>query len=96
MENIQANPMEIMKAMSKREQQDKVNRFRILNQSAKKGETLFTGSSLMEQFPINELKQAFGIDTIIYNRGIGGFTTDDMLQYMDEQIFGTAPGAPSL
>ena len=91
MENIQANPMEIMKAMSKREQQDKVNRFRILNQSAKKGETLFTGSSLMEQFPINELKQAFGIDTIIYNRGIGGFTTDDMLQYMDEQIFGTAP-----
>ena len=35
MENIQANPMEIMKAMSKREQQDKVNRFRILNQSAK-------------------------------------------------------------
>lgn len=90
-ENQPFNPMEIIKAMNKREQQDKVNRFRILNQSAKKGETLFTGSSLMEQFPINELKQAFGIDAIIYNRGIGGFTTDDMLNYMDEQIFGTEP-----
>lgn len=85
------NPMELVKIMGKREQQDKVNRFRILNQSAKKGETLFTGSSLMEQFPINELKQSFGIDTIIYNRGIGGFTTDDMLEHMDEQIFGTEP-----
>lgn len=96
MENKQTNPaeinpMEFFKIMSKREQQDKVNRFRILNQSAKKGETLFTGSSLMEQFPINELKQSFGIDTIIYNRGIGGFTTDDMLECMEEQIFGTEP-----
>lgn len=89
--NTQLNTMGIIQAMTKRNQLDKVQRFRILNQSAKKGETLFTGSSLMEQFPINELKQAFGIDTIIYNRGIGGFTTDDMLEYMDEQIFGTEP-----
>lgn len=91
MEKAMTNPMEFFKAMGKRDQMDKVNRFRILNQTVKKGETLFTGSSLMEQFPINELAQDFDVKTIIYNRGIGGFTTDDMLKYMDEQIFGTEP-----
>lgn len=91
MEKVMADPMEFFKAMGKRDQMDKVNRFRILNQTVKKGETLFTGSSLMEQFPINELAQDFDVKTIIYNRGIGGFTTDDMLEYMDEQIFGTEP-----
>ena len=38
------------------EQQDRLRRIRILNQNVKKGEILFTGSSLMEQFPINELQ----------------------------------------
>ena len=28
---------------------------------------------------------------MIYNRGIGGFTTDDMLQYMEEMVYGTEP-----
>ena len=26
-----------------------------------------------------------------YNRGIGGYTTDDMLEHMEEMIFGTEP-----
>ena len=59
MGNMPTDPMEIFKAMSERERQAKINRFRILNQTVKKGETLFTGSSLMEQFPINELAQDF-------------------------------------
>lgn len=91
MGNMPTDPMEIFKAMSERERQAKINRFRILNQTVKKGETLFTGSSLMEQFPINELAQDFDVKTVIYNRGIGGYTTDDMLAHMDEQIFGVEP-----
>ena len=91
MGNMPTDPMEIFKAMSERERQAKINRFRILNQTVKKGETLFTGSSLMEQFPINELAQNFDVKTVIYNRGIGGYTTDDMLAHMDEQIFGVGP-----
>jgi lysophospholipase L1-like esterase len=91
MGNMPTDPMEIFKAMSERERQDKINRFRVLNQTVKKGETLFTGSSLMEQFPINELAQDFDVKTIIYNRGIGGYTTDDMLAHMDEQIFAVEP-----
>lgn len=65
--------------------------YRILNRLAKKGNILFTGSSLMEQFPINELLMNNGMHHAIYNRGIGGFTTDNMLEYMDEMVFGTEP-----
>lgn len=73
------------------EQQDKLERYRILNQNVRKGEILFTGSSLMEQFPINELLMTEGLTQVIYNRGIGGFKTDDMLLSMEEMVFGTEP-----
>ncbi len=73
------------------EQQDRLRRIRILNQNVKKGEILFTGSSLMEQFPINELQQTHGIEKIIYNRGIGGFKIPDMIHYVEEMVFATEP-----
>lgn len=79
------------KSMMNREQQEKLERYRVLNQNVKKGQILFTGSSLMEQFPINELLMTNGMNQVIYNRGIGGFTTSDMLQYMEEMVFGTEP-----
>ena len=83
--------MDFFKELMHREQQDKLERYRILNQNVKKGEILFTGSSLMEQFPVNELLMTNGMDQVVYNRGIGGFTTTDMLQHMEEMGFGTEP-----
>ncbi len=83
--------MDFFKELMHREQQDKLERYRILNQNVKKGEILFTGSSLMEQFPVNEFLMTNGMDQVIYNRGIGGFTTTDMLQHMEEMVFGTEP-----
>ena len=83
--------MDYFKELMHREQQDKLERYRILNQNVKKGEILFTGSSLMEQFPVNELLMTNGMDQVVYNRGIGGFTTTDMLQHMEEMVFGTEP-----
>ena len=77
-------------AISK-EQREKLDRYRILNQSVREGEILFTGSSLMEQFPINELLMTEGMTQVIYNRGIGGFKTEDMLLSMEEMVFGTRP-----
>lgn len=74
-----------------RDQQEKLERFRILNQNAKKGEILFTGSSLMEQFPVNELLMTRGMHQVVYNRGIGGFTTEDMLRNMEEMVFALKP-----
>lgn len=83
--------MDSFEEFARNEQMGKIERFRYLNESVKKGEILFTGSSLMEQFPINELLMDYGIDKVIYNRGVGGFKTDDMLEHMEEQVFGTEP-----
>lgn len=84
--------MEMLQQRAAHDQQDKLQRYRILNEEVKKGEILFTGSSLMEQFPIDELRMTHGIDAVIYNRGVGGFTTDDMLQHMEEMVFAVEPG----
>ena len=83
--------MDFFKEFMHREQQDKLERYRILNRNVQKGEILYTGSSLMEQFPVNELLMTNGMNQVIYNRGIGGFTTTDMLEHMEEMVFGTEP-----
>lgn len=44
-----------MQERMKKEQAGKVKNYRILNACAKRGGILFTGSSLMEQFPVCEL-----------------------------------------
>lgn len=83
--------LDFFKKRAVQEQQDKLERYRVLNRNVKKGQILFTGSSLMEQFPINELLMTNGMSQIIYNRGIGGFTTDDMLKHMEEMVFAPEP-----
>ena len=61
----------------------KLERYRNENESVKFGETVFAGSSLMEMFPINKLLREHNDDTIIYNRGIGGYLTDNLLENLD-------------
>jgi lysophospholipase L1-like esterase len=68
-----------------------VNKYKMLNAHTVKGAVLCVGSSLMEWFPINEMRQSFGIVPEIYNRGIAGATTDDLLSVMDACIFELAP-----
>lgn len=69
----------------------KLKRYQHLNTYAVKGQILFVGSSLMEQFPINEFQQALDKKVVIYNRGVGGFVTDELLAAMDTCIFELAP-----
>lgn len=61
----------------------KTERYREENKSAVKGQIVFTGSSLMEMFPINKLLKEHGDETIIYNRGIGGFLSHELLAVID-------------
>ncbi|WP_242843830.1 MULTISPECIES: GDSL-type esterase/lipase family protein [Clostridia] len=70
----------IIEEVFRNERQGKITRLGGLNKYALKGQILFTGSSLMEHFPIEEFCIAEGIQSIIYNRGVGGFTTDDFLR----------------
>ncbi len=91
MEEKEVKSNDRMQRFFEGERQKTLKRYQILNQTAEKGKILFTGSSLMEQFPINELLMTNKKNLIAYNRGIGGFTSDDMLAHMDEMIFGTEP-----
>ena len=68
-----------------------VEKYRHLNRSARKGQILFVGSSLMEHFPINEILVNRGLDLAIYNRGISGYTIPELLESMNEQIFDLEP-----
>ena len=78
------------KARFKEEQNMKLNQFRQQNRYIRKGETLFTGSSLMEMFPITEFCLNEGYP-IAYNRGIGGYTTDDFLAAVDVMLLEPQP-----
>lgn len=69
----------------------KITRFNSLNKLTLKNQILFTGSSLMEQFPVTELCMVEGIDKIIYNRGLGGFTTDDFLANISTLLLDLKP-----
>ncbi len=74
------------------EQQFKIEKYRQLNRFVPSGKVLFTGSSLMEMFPVDELCRSAGIDAPVYNRGVGGFTTDDFLREIDTQLLDLKPG----
>ena len=69
----------------------KIERYREGNKTVKHGETVFAGSSLMEMFPINKLLDEHGDDTVIYNRGIGGFVSRELLQVVDVCITDLKP-----
>jgi len=69
----------------------KVERYKRLNRFANEGQILFVGSSLMEQFPIDEMQRGLGLPLEIYNRGIGGFTTIELLDNIDVCILSLKP-----
>ncbi|MFC4653203.1 SGNH/GDSL hydrolase family protein [Lactococcus nasutitermitis] len=63
------------------------------NKTAKKGQILFVGSSLMEIFPIEKWEEEGKVtfDKYIYNRGVRATTTADLLAHIDTLIFDLAP-----
>ena len=69
----------------------KLARYDHLNKTAVPGQILFAGSSLMEQFPVHEFQLGAGLSSIIYNRGVGGFTTAEMLEHMETCVYALKP-----
>ena len=69
----------------------KLERFRQDNKNAVKGQTVLTGSSLMEMFPVNRFLGERGSDIIVYNRAIGGYITDELMQVLDTCVFELEP-----
>ncbi|GAA3413179.1 GDSL-type esterase/lipase family protein [Paenibacillus hodogayensis] len=70
---------------------EKVQQYKEMNRRAEKGETVFVGSSLMEQFPIVKLMLKYDKDYRVYNRGISNYVTADLLATMEECVFELEP-----
>jgi lysophospholipase L1-like esterase len=83
--------MEILDSFFQWEKQEKVRRYTVLNRFARKKQTVLAGSSLMEQFPIHEFWQAEHSQHCIYNRGIGGIATTELLDLLEVCIFALDP-----
>lgn len=83
--------MEISRMILKRNQAQRIENYKRLNKIASKNQILFTGSSLMEQFPIHELAAIYKFKKIIFNRGVSGFTTDDFIENIDCMLFDLEP-----
>lgn len=82
---------EFFRQHSNYEKASKVERYRRQNKYIKPGQILFVGSSLMEQFPIAEMQLGLDLPLFIYNRGIGGYTTSEMLEVMDICVYQLEP-----
>ncbi|MDD2980763.1 MAG: GDSL-type esterase/lipase family protein [Hespellia sp.] len=68
--------------------QDKNTLYSQLNTIVNKGQIVFVGDSLIENFPIDELYQG---DKTIYNRGIAGSSTYDVLARLKEIVIPLEP-----
>lgn len=75
----------------KRERAIKQKKHEQLNEHAVKGQIVFAGSSLMEQFPIEEMAQRLPNRPIVYNRGIGGDTLDGFDARLNSAVIDLAP-----
>lgn len=68
-----------------------VEGYREMNKTCEKGQIVFTGSSLMEMFPIEQWVKELNTDLLVYNRGVGGYKTEDLLPILDACVLGLAP-----
>ena len=82
---------QIFAARQQAEQNRRLECYRRLNRVAKKGQIVFAGSSLMEQFPIDELQHSLDLPWCIYNRGIGGYVSSQMLQGLEAMVLELEP-----
>lgn len=74
--------MELMDFFAKMDR-EKLRKYRELNAAAPKGQTVCAGSSLMENFPINELLMNMGSAKKVYNRGMSAYTIDQYDKVLD-------------
>lgn len=74
------------------EKAEMVKRYHQQNQILPKGGVLFTGSSLMEMFPIEQWVAGMPDPRLlVYNRGVGGYTTKDLLPILDICVWELKP-----
>ena len=88
---VREQVMQVLGDYFRHEKEKKRLNYRQQNRYILPGQTLFTGSSLMEQFPVTEFCLSAGLPPA-YNRGIGGTTTDEFLEAIDDVLLDVRPG----
>jgi len=74
------------------EKAEMVKRYHEQNQLLPKGGVLFAGSSLMEMFPIEQwVAEMPEPRPLVYNRGVGGYTTKDLIPILDTCVWELEP-----
>ena len=68
-----------------------VARYALLNTRCRRGQVLFVGSSLMEQFPIEKLTQELELPFEVYNRGVSGYTIPELDATLETCVLDLAP-----
>ncbi len=63
--------------------------FALLDKEAKKGEVVLVGDSLTDNYPVNEC--FLNKDYRVYNRGIGGDTSEGLKKRLEESVFLLSP-----
>ena len=69
----------------------RLEQFRHLNPLSRKGQTVFAGSSLMEHFPIGEFLLDMQLPYCIYNRGISGYISSQLLANLGDIVLDLEP-----
>ncbi len=82
---------QIFLAHQQAEQARRLEQYRRLNRVAQKGQIVFAGSSLMEQFPIDELQRSLDLPWCIYNRGISGYVSRQLLEGLETLVLELEP-----
>jgi lysophospholipase L1-like esterase len=67
--------------------------FRKQNEFARRGQTVFSGDSLTEQYPVTEWFGEYTAKTgqIVYNRGVGGEVSAGLLKHYSDAVLSLAP-----
>lgn len=73
------------------DKQEKIANYREKNKYIIPGQIVCAGSSLMEMFPVEKLMAETDGKLTIYNRGIGGFVTRELLDALDVCILDLKP-----
>ena len=73
------------------EKRKKAERYRELNKTAVKRQIVCAGSSLMEMFPVEDFIKENGLDLVVYNRGIGGYIIQELLENLDACVLDLEP-----
>ncbi len=89
--NAGIEQLNLIKQMMAWQREEKLENYKELNRFVKPGQILFVGSSLAEQFPVNELLNSYEKRYIVYNRGIGGDIISGLQGAMNERIFDLQP-----